>query len=107
MYRRNCKTAYGSWKKRLADAKNNDGCSLAPYAVQWRLMDMVHRRCVLEAKEEQEGRINRTAQEPERIFGHGLPGSGKTQVMKWLPEYFQEVWGWRHGAQLVFFFWRP
>ena len=92
--------------KRLADAKGEDGESRAPYAEQWRLMEMVHRRCVLEAKEEQQGKINSTAEEPERVFGHGLPGSGKTQVMKWLSEYFQEVWRWRPGVHYVFF-WRP
>ena len=88
MYRRNWKTAYASWKNRLSGAKNQDGHSLAPYAEQWRLMDTVHRRCVLEAKEERQGRIKRTAEEPACIFGHGLPGSGKTQVMKYLSEYF-------------------
>ena len=102
MYRRNWMTAHATWRRRLAEAKDKDGESVAPYAEQWRLMELVHRRCVLEAKEEQKGRINRTAQEPERVFGHGLPGSGKTQVMKWLSEYFQEVWGWRHGTQFVF-----
>ena len=57
---------------------------------------------MLEAQEEQKGRINKTAEEPVRAFGHGLPGSGKTQVMKWLSEYFQEVWSWRPGVQYVF-----
>ena len=75
---------------------------MAPYEEQWRLMDMVHRRCVVEAEEEQQGRINSSAEEPERVFGHGLPGSGKTQIMKWLSEYFQEVWGWRPGVQYVY-----
>ena len=95
-------TAYAAWKKGLVEAKNDEGVSLAPYAEQWRLMDMVHRRCVLEATEEQTGSINRTAAEPERVLGHGLPGSGKTQIMKWLADYFQSVWGWKHGIQYVF-----
>ena len=102
MYRRNWQTSYASWKKRLNDAQNEDGLSLAPYEEQWRLMDTVHQRCVLEASEEQRDCINSTEEEPARFFGHGLPGSGKTQVMKWLAEYFQEVWGWRAGAQFVF-----
>ena len=102
MYRRNWMTAYKAWKKGLVEAKNDEGVSLAPYAEQWRFMDVVHRRCVLEALEEQKGCINRTAEEPERVLGHGLPGSGKTQIMKWLAQYFQKVWGWTHGTQYVF-----
>ena len=95
-------TAYKAWKKGLVEAKNDEGASLAPYAEQWRFMDVVHRRCVLEAREEQQGCINSTAEEPERVLGHGLPGSGKTQIMKWLAQYFQNVWGWTHGIQYVF-----
>ena len=102
MYRRNWQTSYDSWKKRLNDAQDEDGLPLAPSEEQWRLMDTVHQRCVLEASEEQQDRINSTAEKPERVFGHGLPGSGKTQVMKWLSDYFQEVWGWRPGVQFVF-----
>ena len=85
-------------------AVSEDGDSLAPYAEQWRLMDTVHERCVLEAVEEQQDRVNKTAKDPERVFGHGLPGSGKTQVMKWLAEYFQEVCCWCPGVNFVFFY---
>ena len=39
--------------RRNCQAKDDCGRSLAPYEEQWRLMDTVHRRCVLVAEEEQ------------------------------------------------------
>ena len=91
-----------SWKDRLNSATAADGTSLAPYAEQWRLMDSVHERCVFEANEEQQGKTNSSDDEPARMFGHGLPGSGKTQIMKWLSEYFREVWDWKQGKHFVY-----
>ena len=67
-------------------------------------MHAIHERCVQEAKEEQQGKVNRDGQEPARLFCHGLPGSGKTQVMKWMAEYFEEVWGWVAGRHYVKWF---
>ena len=76
--------------------------SRAPYKEQWELMHAIHDRCVQEAKEEQQGKVNRDGREPARLFCHGLPGSGKTQVMKWMAEYFEEVWGWVAGRHYVY-----
>ena len=70
-------------------------------------MDAVHHRCETEALEEHRGEVNKATVDPDtlfngpagkgaesaRLFVHGLPGSGKTQVMFWLAEYFQQVWG--------------
>ena len=39
-----------------------------------------------------------------KILVMGLPGSGKTQVMKWMAEYFEEVWGWVAGRHYVQWF---
>ena len=33
---------------------------------------------------------------------HGLPGSGKSEVLLWLRSYFEIVWEWTHGDQFVF-----
>ena len=30
---------------------------------------------------------------------HGLPGSGKSRLIKWLKEYFEEVWLWTQEKQ--------
>ena len=65
-------------------------------------MNAVHDRCVLEAREEQQNCVNSSDCEPKRLFAHGLPGSGKTQVMHWLAAYFQEVWGWESGVHFVY-----
>ena len=49
-------------------------------------MNAMHKRCVQEAAEEQRSCVNASADEPKRLFCHGLPGSGKTQVMHWLAD---------------------
>ena len=33
---------------------------------------------------------------------HGLPGSGKSQLLLWLRSYFEEVWLWSEGPEFVF-----
>ena len=40
--------------------------------------------------------------EPARLFVHGLTGSGKTQVMLWPADYFQQVWRWTKGVQFIY-----
>jgi hypothetical protein len=65
-------------------------------------MRAVHERCVQEATEEPQGKVNSTKPEPARLLAHGLPGSGKTKAMLWLAEYFQEVWGWEQGVHFVY-----
>ena len=32
---------------------------------------------------------------------HGLPGAGKSEVIKWARGFFEEVLGWRHGREFV------
>ena len=104
LYKRNWMDAFKRWKKRLTEAKDEQGVSRAPYKEHWELMHAIHERCVQEAKEEQQGKVNRDGREPARLFCHGLPGSGKTQVMKWMAEYFEEVWGWVAGSHYVRWF---
>ena len=101
IYKRNWQDSYKKWKKRLTEAKDEQGNSRAPYKEQWELMLAIHERCVKESREEQQGKVNKDGQEPSRLFCHGLPGSGKTQVMKWMAEYFDEVWGWDAGRHYV------
>jgi len=36
------------------------------------------------------------------LLVHGLPGSGKSQVLLWLRSYFEDVWHWTHGDEFVF-----
>ena len=32
---------------------------------------------------------------------HGLPGSGKSELMKWLKQYFENVWLWKKNKQFA------
>ena len=61
-----------------------------------RCLQRVHARCLLELELEKEGFVDRRrgkkctsqedgyAQEPLGDLCHGLPGSGKSEVIKWL-----------------------
>ena len=39
--------------------------------------------------------------EPLRGLVHGLPGTGKSRVIKWIRRLFEEALGWEHGVQFV------
>ena len=39
---------------------------------------------------------------PLRHLIHGLPGSGKSELMKWIRSYFEDVWLWTYGEEFVF-----
>ena len=96
IYRQNWQQAYGVWRTRLLSSEKT------PDKIQWQFMNAVHARCVLEHNEECDGTNNKSRHEPSRLLAHGLPGSGKTQVMKWVAEYFREVWRWQAGLHFVF-----
>jgi len=96
IYTYNYRQAYLKWRSVLEKAQKT------PTVEQWELLDSVHRRCKLEHAEEVADTINTTGEEPLRSFVHGLPGAGKTQVMKWLQSYFEEVWGWKAGVHFIF-----
>ena len=40
--------------------------------------------------------------EPLLRLIHGLPGSGKSQLLVWLRMYFVEVWQWQEGREFMF-----
>ena len=33
---------------------------------------------------------------------HGVPGAGKSQTLKWLRNFFEDICQWQHGEQFVF-----
>ena len=41
------------------------------------------------------------AVEPLRGLVHGLPGTGKSRVLKWLRSLFEDALGWTHGEQFL------
>ena len=71
-----------------------------PYGRQWEFLDAVHKQCIGELTDEQ---INECAHENEPFFKlvHGLPGSGKSEVLKWLTLYFEKVWHWNQGVHFA------
>ena len=59
-------------------------------------------RVMLEAKEEDADKINSAKAEPLLDFITGEPGTGKTEVLKWIREMFETQLGWTHGNEFVF-----
>ncbi|CAK9031745.1 unnamed protein product [Durusdinium trenchii] len=57
-------------------------------------------RCMVEQTEEQ--RNPKTRSEPLRCLFHGVPGAGKSQTLKWLRAFFENVCGWEHQKEFVY-----
>jgi len=73
-----------------------------PTVEQLSLLDRVHVRCLEErAEESQSLSAQGHSSSPMVELVHGLPGSGKTKVIKMIFTYFNEVWGWSHGNEFV------
>ena len=94
--------AYRSWQN---DIYHSDP-AMKPTELQSHILDVVHRRRVYEYCVEQS--IPHTPESegmstmPLYRLIHGLPGSGKSQVLLWVRDYFETVWHWTHGEQFVF-----
>ena len=58
-------------------------------------------RVLLESEAEQRGAQRKVNEEPMFDLVHGVPGSGKTEIIKWIREMFENVLGWTHGIQFV------
>ncbi len=62
-------------------------------------------RCAVEAELERRhggGRQRGEVAEPLRSLTQGIPGAGKSQLLKWIRAFFEEVLGWQHGIEFVF-----
>ena len=44
---------------------------------------------------------HKTPHAPMLDLVHGLPGTGKTVLIKWIRRLFEEALGWQHGIQFV------
>ena len=62
---------------------------------------MILDRCWLEAREIRSNSINMTDAEPLRHMIQGLPGAGKSELIKWICRAFDEVFGFQHGVHYV------
>ena len=100
MYRQHWQDAYESWRNMITAA------TVRPNEKQWQFLNLVHQRCVYEYTEEVTHRINATCrsqhQEPLFRMVHGLPGAGKSELLKWVKSYFETVWHWEIGIHFQF-----
>ena len=100
IYRSDFQVACLQWKKALLNADK------APKQQQWQVLKLIHDRCIYELEEEQRQCVNATSGpshwEPICRLVHGLPGSGKSQLLKWIRSYFEVVWKWENGVHFVF-----
>ena len=88
-------TNYAQWKENIMSKSEK-----RPYEKQWLLLDEVHKTLLEEARLEQEQKL--FTNYLLRLI-HGLPGSGKSQLMKWVRAFFfEEVLQWRHNVEFVF-----
>ena len=105
--RSNWEDNYKSWKAKLtADPA-------APSDQQWLILNTVHERAKFEyewermepndihAMKKNEYKAHRQNPPLFRLI-HGLPGAGKSKVLKWLRSYLIEVWQLREEEDFVF-----
>ena len=83
--------------------------SVSPTQEQAEVLKVVHNRVTQEeyelAGEQRQSGWSRgrwqesTLDRPLLRLVHGLPGSGKSKLIGWLKEYFEEVWQWTRNKQ--------
>ncbi|CAK9022430.1 unnamed protein product [Durusdinium trenchii] len=94
---------YGNLTAEAAEAwltnlqSSNGNCP--PTAEQLKFLRAVIQRCLQEAAEEHAGTADT---EPLRAIFHGVPGAGKSQTLKWLRSFFEDICHWEHQHQFVF-----
>jgi hypothetical protein len=57
-------------------------------------------RCLKECLEESNDVDFRS--EPEKLCIHGVPGAGKSEVLYWLRDFFENVCCWEHGEEFAY-----
>ena len=85
--------AYEPWK---AEICHTDRC-IRPNKQQNDTLQSIHHRCVAEVVD-----ADNNSSEPFLRLIHGLPGSGKSELLRWSRSYFEKVWLWTLGRELVF-----
>ena len=86
-----------SAEQRSASAEPRSACK--PTAEQLKFLRAVVDRCLTESQEEQ---AERSRSEPLRAVFHGVPGAGKSQTLKWLRAFFEDLCGWQHQQEFVY-----
>jgi hypothetical protein len=72
-----------------------------PDGHQLEIIDAVVSRCGDEAVALKKDAVSRCRGEPMLAMVHGFPGSGKSEVIKWLRELFMDQLGWQHGVEFI------
>ena len=71
-----------------------------PNTDQQKIIRRVMERCMEELHEEAENIQFRS--EPFRFLLHGVPGAGKSEVLYWLRNFFEDVCLWVHGQEFAY-----
>ena len=95
LYPSNPVVNFDAWLRELRDRE------VAPTEHQLDFLKSLIHRVQVEAEAEQAGRQKHVQQEPLFEMIHGVPGSGKSQLIAWIREAFEKVLGWVHGVQFV------
>ena len=72
-----------------------------PNAKQQACIRTIVGRCVQESEEELLQDV-KFRSEPLSLLIHGVPGAGKSEVLYWLRDFFEEICLWEHGVQFVY-----
>ena len=72
-----------------------------PTDEQNKILDHFVARLKLEMREARRQTINTASEDPLLNLIHGLPGTGKSRLIKWLRELMERGLGWTHGVQFV------
>ena len=81
-------------------AKDTERPRPKPNEEQKKILWQVIERCLKEAQEELNDFEFRS--EPKRFILRGIPGAGKSKLLFWLRDFYEEVSAWTHGVQFVF-----
>ena len=73
-----------------------------PNAEQLAFLRGVKERLLIEIREERARSQAKSKNEPMLDLLHGLPGTGKSRVVAWLRQLFEEAFEWTHGVQFVY-----
>ena len=82
------------WRTELLQAK------VQPDEEQMGVLEAVLERCKLEATAEATDTIHKCPGDPMLAIVHGLPGAGKSEVIKWLRKLFEKL-GWTDNAEFM------